>query len=173
MPCCDQSQRLYFTPLPLYSIPVPLTLVENPFFSFEISVVQQCQYFVCEGCFSMNGKWTLDGFKSKTTISWHLFHETTYLKSYSWRKTNREVWWKEMEEMALLFSLSEELWAACWQLLQTANFANAALWAFFFFFPLCVWFAQVLSRVLHSINGEKCVSEENTGKKHKAKREKW
>lgn len=90
MSCCDQSQHLYFTPPPLYSIPVPLTLVEN-LFSFEISMVHPCQCFACEGCFSMNGKWTLDGFKSKTTISWNLFHETTYLNSYSQRKINREV----------------------------------------------------------------------------------
>lgn len=85
MPCCDQSQHLCFTPLPLYSVPVPLTLVEKPFFLLKFPWFSSVK-ILCEGCLSINRKWTLDGFKSKT---WNLFHETTCLKSYSWKKVNK------------------------------------------------------------------------------------
>jgi len=74
-----------------------------------------------------------------------------------------------MEEIAPLFSPFEELGATCWQLLQTASSNAAALFYFSFFFFFTLWFAQVLSRVLHTAWMEKCVSEEN--KRHRRKRE--
>lgn len=138
MPCCDQSQHLCFTPLPLYSIPVTLTLVEKPFFLLKFPWFSSMD-ILCEGCLSINRKWTLDGLKSKT---WNLFHETTYLKSYSWKKVNKEVW-KKMEEIAPLFFPPELLAGSCWRL-------PAQMLRLFPPLHARVRFAQVLSRVLHT-----------------------
>lgn len=110
-----------------------------------------------EGCFSISGKLILDGFKSKTTISWNLFHETTYLNSYLRKKINREVWKKNGRNCMSfpLFSHSEEHWASCRQLLHTASSHAAALLLMFaFVYVICSGFEQGFT---YNIDWEKCV----------------